>query len=740
MCAAKEGNTTEQLAGTVEHITFANNDTGFAVVELDAGGELVTAVGLMPGVAEGEEVDLGGEYVTHPSFGPQFRVATFSCRLPQDEAAILRYLASGVLPGIGPVTARRIVDAFGPDALFVIEQQPEQLATVKGMTGAKARAASEEFRRVFGVREAIAALSQLQLPPAAAIALYRALGPATLTLVNENPYLLCGDPVYLPFERADQIAEGLNFAADAEVRVLAGIAFVLRHNAGNGHSCLPEKKLLPTAAHFLGVTQETAEGMLQQGCEDGTFGTLEYDGRRYIYLPELLRAELLVAGHLKTLMALPMVEPKGLGRAIDRLQAEGQLQYAPAQREAIRTALSRNCMVLTGGPGTGKTTAINAMIALFEQQADKVFLAAPTGRAAKRMSELCGREARTIHRLLEVDYSGNDQMRFIHNEQNPLKCDVVVIDEMSMVDILLFESLLRALRPQCRIVLVGDVDQLPSVGAGNVLRDIIDSGIVPIVRLTEIFRQAAQSQIVRTAHRIVAGEKPEENHREGDCFFLQADSAACQDLVCELVSTRLPASYGFDPVADIQVLCPSKIGPAGTVALNIRLQQLLNPPQPGRRQMTSFGVTYREGDKVMQVRNNYDILYEREDGEGGVGAFNGDLGVIEVIDPRAGTVKVRFDDRLVTYSGETVRELDIAYAITIHKSQGSEFGAVVLPVSADTPRRLCYRNLIYTGVTRAKNLLVLAGSRAVLNAMVENDRKTLRYSCLVYLLRDESII
>ena len=338
MCAVKEGNTTEQLAGTVEHITFANNDTGFAVVELDAGGELVTAVGLMPGVAEGEEVDLGGEYVTHPSFGPQFRVATFSCRLPQDEAAILRYLASGVLPGIGPVTARRIVDAFGPDALFVIEQQPEQLATVKGMTGAKARAASEEFRRVFGVREAIAALSQLQLPPAAAIALYRALGPATLTLVNENPYLLCGDPVYLPFERADQIAEGLNFAADAEVRVLAGIAFVLRHNAGNGHSCLPEAKLLPTAARFLGVPQEVAETLLQQGREDGTFGALEYDGRRYIYLPELLRAELLVAGHLKTLMALPTVEPKGLNKSIDRLEAAGQLQYAPAQREAIRTA------------------------------------------------------------------------------------------------------------------------------------------------------------------------------------------------------------------------------------------------------------------------------------------------------------------------------------------------------------------------------------------------------------------
>ena len=729
----------EHLSGSVEHTTFANADTGFAVVELDADGELVTAVGTMPGVAEGEEVELEGEFVTHPSFGPQFKVGSFTCRLPQDTAAVLRYLASGVLPGIGPITARRIVDEFGADTLFVIENQPELLAKVKGMTAAKARAASEEFRRVFGVREAITALARLGLSAASAIALYRALGSATLDLIHENPYLLCGAPVYLPFDRADDIAAEMNFEREAAIRIQAGLAFILRHNNGNGHTCLPAFKLLPTAARFLGVDEPTLRETLDAGLAEGEFAALQYDGAEYIYLPEFLRAEMLVAGHLKALMSLPLQKMKDPDKAIDLLELTGGIRYAPLQRQAIAAALTSNCMVLTGGPGTGKTTAINAIIALFEQQADRVFLAAPTGRAAKRMSELCHREAKTIHRLLEVDYGGPDQIRFIHNEKNPLKCDVVIIDEMSMVDVQLFESLLRALRPQCKIILVGDGDQLPSVGPGNVLRDVVDSGVVPVVRLTEIFRQAAESQIVRTAHRIVSGEDPEPNARAGDCFFLQADGEACQDLVCELVSARLPKSYGFDPVADIQVLCPSKLGPTGTAALNARLQQLLNPPAPGKRQLTYFGVTYREGDKVMQVRNNYDILYEREDGEGGVGAFNGDLGVIEAVDPRAGSLRVRADDRLLTYSGESIRELEIAYAVTIHKSQGSEFGAVVLPVSADTPKRLCYRNLIYTGVTRAKQLLVLAGSRGTLHAMIENDRKMLRYSCLTRLLQDESV-
>ncbi|HIV87292.1 MAG TPA: ATP-dependent RecD-like DNA helicase [Candidatus Pygmaiobacter gallistercoris] len=729
----------EKISGSVEHITFSNGDNGFAVIELSADGELLTAVGTMPGVAEGEEVELEGEFVNHPSFGPQFQVSGFSCRMPQDAAAVLRYLASGALPGIGPILARRIVDEFGADTLSVLESTPELLCRVRGMTEAKARAAAEEFRRVFGVREAIAALAQLGIPASGAISLYRALGPGTMDRIYENPYLLCDPPVQLPFEQVDEIAARLNFEQQARIRLRAGLGYILRHNSGNGHCCLPAFKLLPTAQRFLGVDEQSLREALDAGLEEGEFANLVCQKVEYIYLPELFRAEMTVAGHLKSLMALPLEQAKDPGREVDALERGGGIQYAAAQREAICTALTSNCMVLTGGPGTGKTTTVNAIITLFERRADRVLLAAPTGRAAKRMSELCGREAKTIHRMLEVDYGTDEQIRFIHNEKNPLKCDVVIIDEMSMVDLPLFESLLRALRPQCRIILVGDADQLPSVGPGNLLRDIAASGAVPVVRLTEIFRQAARSQIVRTAHRIVLGQEPEQNQRDGDCFFLPARGQECQDLICDLVVNRLPKSYGLDPVEEIQILCPSKLGTAGTQALNARLQALLNPPAPGKKQLTYFGVTYREGDKVMQVRNNYDLLYERENGDGGVGAFNGDLGIIEAVDPRSGSLKVRSDDRLYTYTGETLRELEIAYAVTVHKSQGSEFRAVVLPVAEDTPRRLCYRNLIYTGVTRARQLLILVGSRQVLRAMIENDRKTLRYSCLAPLLQDDSI-
>lgn len=735
----KEVSKTETLTGTVEHVVFSNSETGFAVIEIDAAGELVTAVGEMPGVAEGEEVELAGEYTTHPTFGLQLKVRQFACRLPQGEAAVLRYLASGPLPGIGPVTARRIVEAFGEDTLLVIENNPNALAKIKGMTTAKAIAASNEFRRVFGVREAIASLARVGVTPQQAIALYKHYGPGVLDMVNENPYLLCGEPVWIPFRAADAIASGMNFEKENAQRVRAGVAYVLRHNLNNGHCCLPTHKLLATVANFIEVEQIAIEEVIDIAVSEGELVAHECGGTEYLYLPEYFRGEMLVATHIKSLLALPLEKMKNPDKAIGLLEFAGGLKYAPLQRKAIETALTANCMVLTGGPGTGKTTTINAMIALFEQQGDRVALAAPTGRAAKRMSELCAREAKTIHRLLEVEYGSGERLRFVHHEQNPLKCDVVIIDEMSMVDLPLFESLLRALRPQCKIILVGDSDQLPSVGAGNVLRDIIDSGIVPTVSLRDIFRQAAESRIIRTAHGIVEGNLPQGNEKEGDFFFLEAGNAAAAELVCNLVAQRLPKAYGLDPVRDIQVLCPSKMGQCGTQTLNARLQEILNPAQPGKGQLVFMGVTYRVGDKVMQVRNNYDIVYRRDDGENNTGAFNGDLGIILKADPRAQTLTVKIDDKTYVYSGDALRELEIAYAVTIHKSQGSEFAAVVLPTAGDTPARLCYRNLIYTGVTRAKQLLVVCGSRATFGGMVENDRRMLRYSCLAALLADDSV-
>ena len=408
--------------------------------------------------------------------------------------------------------------------------------------------------------------------------------------------------------------------------------------------------------------------------------------------------------------------------------------YAPEQREAIRRAVTENCLVLTGGPGTGKTTTVNAILNILESQAERVALCAPTGRAAKRLSELTGRKASTIHRLLEVDYSGG-QVSFIHNEKNLLKCDVVILDEMSMVDVQLFQSLLAALRPNCRIIMVGDADQLPSVGPGNILGEVIRSQKVPTVCLKRIFRQAKRSLIVENAHNIVSGRPLQKGGKEDDFFFLEADGEACQKLICDLVTTRLPRSYGFDPIRDIQVLCPTKMGPCGTQALNSLLQDLLNPPAPGKPQLQSASRVFRVGDKVMQVRNNYEIVWHRDGGEQGVGAYNGDIGIVESINTRDRSMVVRMDDRKLIYPAENLSELETAYAITIHKSQGSEFAAVVLP-AAQVPPRLCYRNLFYTGVTRARKLCVVTGRRDTVAAMMANVRQNLRYSGLAALLQE----
>ena len=454
----------------------------------------------------------------------------------------------------------------------------------------------------------------------------------------------------------------------------------------------------------------------------------------YIYLPDLLAAEEDIAARLGEISTFPTEPPATLDSDIRVLEMAQGFAYAPLQRQAIRTALSSRVMVLTGGPGTGKTTTVNAILSLYEAAYDRVALCAPTGRAAKRLSELTRHSASTIHRLLEVDYS-TGMVRFIHNEKNLLPFDVIILDEMSMVDVKLFQALLAAARPHCRFVLVGDADQLPSVGPGNILGEILRAGVLPTVRLTEIFRQAQKSLIVRNAHRIVQGEAPRAGGKEDDFFMLESFGPACQRLVCDLVSARLPRTYGLDPVRDIQVLCATKVGPTGSVELNRRLQAVLNPPAPGKPQIAweQSGRVLRLGDKVMQIKNDYDIPFERGGGEAGVGAYNGDLGVIVAVDPETRSVVVEMDDRRYTYGADQLNELEPAYAVTIHKSQGSEFPAVVMPL-ADVPARLCYRNLLYTGVTRARRLCVLAGTGRTVQAMVQNVRQNLRYSCLRYLL------
>ena len=491
-------------------------------------------------------------------------------------------------------------------------------------------------------------------------------------------------------------------------------------------------QLLETASNFIHQPPEKLAAALDSCIQTGKLAVRMFDGTPYIYLPDLLAAEQDIADRLAMLTKRGKQTAHGLDKNIQILELAQGFAYAPLQKEAIRKAMTENCLVLTGGPGTGKTTTVNAILQLLENEAERVALCAPTGRAAKRLSELTGRKASTIHRLLEVDYTGG-VVSFIHNDKNLLKCDVVILDEMSMVDVKLFQALIAALRYSCRIIMVGDADQLPSVGPGNILGETIRSGLVPTVCLNEIFRQAAQSLIVENAHHIISGEPLKKGGKTDDFFFLEADGDAAQKLVCDLVTTRLPRSYQFDPVKDIQVLCPTKLGPTGTQALNAELQAMLNPPKKGKPELQSAARVFRVGDKVMQVRNNYEITWQRIGGEQGVGAYNGDIGIVESIDVRSRSMVVRMDDRRLVYPAENLNELEIAYAITVHKSQGSEFPAVILP-AAQVPPRLCYRNLFYTGVTRGRKLCIVVGRRDVVNRMMSNIRQNLRYSGLAALL------
>lgn len=726
----------QKLEGVVEHVIYENAESGYAVFEVNANDQDIVVAGNVGGIDNGMHVTVYGHMVNHPSYGEQFRAESCEASLPQDTAGLLSYLSSGVLPYIGPSTAKKIVKAFGEETLNIISETPQKLCEIKGITPEKAAIISNEFRRMYGVREVIAWFARYGLSAQSAVTAYRAYGPHTVEALTQNPYLLCGEPLQLKFAQVDGIAAALQFESGSRLRVAAGLLYALRHNAGNGHTCLPRTKLLESTAKFLRVEPQDIEAGLEELLQAGELRTRSFEETEYIYLPDLLSAEEDIAARLGELATFPTEPPKTLESDIRALEIAQGFAYAPLQREAIRTALSSRVMVLTGGPGTGKTTTVNAILSLYEALYDRVALCAPTGRAAKRLSELTNHTASTIHRLLEVDYT-TGMVRFIHNEKNLLKYDVIILDEMSMVDVKLFQALLAAARYHCRIIMVGDADQLPSVGPGNILGEILRVQAIPTVRLTDIFRQAQKSLIVQNAHRIVQGQMPQKGAAADDFFMIESAGLACQRLVCDLVSTRLPKAYGFDPIRDIQVLCPTKVGPTGSVELNARLQEVLNPPAPGKPQIggEKGSKILRLGDKVMQIKNDYDITFERAGAEAGVGAYNGDLGIITAIDRESRSVTVMMDDRKYVYSADQLNELEPAYAVTVHKSQGSEFPAVIVPV-ADVPARLCYRNLLYTGVTRARKLCVLTGSSRTIQTMVRNVRQNMRYSGLRYLLED----
>lgn len=728
------------LEGVVDQVVYTNEENGYTVCILDCIGEPVTLVGTMPFLGEGETIKVYGSWTVHPTFGRQFKVETFEKRLPDSAEAIYRYLSSGALKGVGPVLAERLIHAYGAETLDVIEHHHRWLCDIKGISPKKADELHEAFAQQFGLRAVMLAFGEF-FGPALAVRIFKRFGTAAVELVRQNPYRLCAEIDGIGFQKADQFARSLGYAPDAEERLCAGVHYVVGSAAfQNGHCRIPEEALRSQAAKVLAVSQEAVQRTLVSLATERELIRTEEDGQVFYASKELYTAEHYIAAKLSVIISekRPFM-PAGVESRIDLLEKEGGITYAPEQRQAIVNAVTEGLTIVTGGPGTGKTTVIKAILQIFDELKLDCMLAAPTGRAAKRMSEASGKDAKTIHRLLETGFTEDRKTRFARGEDNPLACKALIIDEMSMVDTLLLEALLRAVRPGTYVVLIGDVDQLPSVGPGNCLADLIGSDRFPVVRLHHVFRQAEQSLIITNAHRINRGEMPVLSVRDSDFFFLERHGAdAVRDTLLQLCSLRLPKRYGVDPLEDIQIICWTRKGPLGTTELNTALQEALNPPAFGKREKKAGSRCFREGDKIMQIRNNYDLLWTRTDSEGnqtdGSGVFNGDIGRIRHINPQGETLLIDFDDRVCEYDFSLLEDIELAYAITTHKSQGSEYRFVLIP-SFEAAYPLMTRNLLYTAVTRAREMVCIVGEQPVLSVMVGNDRKPVRYTALPGILR-----
>ncbi len=728
-----------KFEGTVEDIVFRNDQNGWTVasVKLDGDKKRISAVGVMPFLSTGEHAIFDGELVDHRDYGKQIKVSSYESTRPETKSGVERFLASGLIKGVGPATAKLIVDYFGKRALDVLESEPERLTEVDGIGPRRAAMIAESFAEQNGMRNTLIFLQGYGLTPNLSMKIYRAFGDTTESVLRSNPYRLVDEIEGVGFQTADRIAMSLGFGEASEFRLRSGVKYVLSEAAnGAGHVYLPRETLVDQAARVLNADGELVDGVMRGLVLQGELVAEAIGDTTAVYLPRMHRAEAetarLMARLRRSVRPLKLKDGEAL-RLIEGQEAELGVSLCEEQRQAALAAMTEGVCVITGGPGTGKTTSINVIIRLL-RRVGKVELCAPTGRAAKRMSEATGCSARTIHRLLE--YSG-EQQGFARGADNPLEADVVIVDEMSMVDIFLMRALLCALRPGTRLLLVGDADQLPSVGAGNVLKDLIASGTVRVVRLTEIFRQAGQSQIVMNAHRVNRGEYPEIRARDTDFFLERKDAPAeVAESVVALVKARLPKYMNLDSLRDIQVMTPMKRGDVGVYALNAQLQAALNPPGDKKPELNHGGVIFRRGDKVMQVRNNYDLTWQKGD-EDGDGVFNGDIGYILAVDRKARGLVVEFDDgRVAEYDESLLDDLELAYCMTVHKSQGSEFDAVVLPLLSGPPM-LMTRNLLYTAITRAKRLVVIVGREACVRSMVDNDHVTLRYSALDARLRAE---
>ena len=684
----------EHITGYVDHIIFQNSDNGYTVLELVSGETMTTCVGTMLGVTDGMNVELEGEYTEHPSYGTQFKAARFIEKEPEDEMAIERYLGSGAIKGVGAALAARIVRRFGKETFTVIEKEPERLAEIKGISERKAQEIAVQVEEKRSLRSAMLFLQQYGITLTLAVKIYNTYGEEIYSILQKNPYRLADDIDGVGFRIADEIASKVGIRTDSDFRIRSGLLYCLQQAAGEGHTYLPQGEAV------------------------------------YVYAASYYNMEANVAHMLKLLNISMDISEEHVYACIRRIEQETERRLAEHQRQAVASAAKEGVLVITGGPGTGKTTTIDAIIHYFDLEGIDFMLAAPTGRAAKRMSETTGYEARTIHRMLEL--GGEENVGFGRDESNPLEADAIIIDEMSMVDLPLMNSLLKAVSPGTRLILVGDVNQLPSVGPGRVLKDIIASEQVPVTRLTEIFRQAKESDIIVNAHRINRGEPVTLDNKSMDFFFLKRyDADQIINVTLQLVLQKLPKFVDAQPM-DIQVLTPMRKGLLGVERLNQVLQQYLNPPDASKSEKERASGVFREGDKVMQTKNNYQLEWEVRSRYGipvdkGLGVFNGDMGIIRIIDSFAHSLTVEFEEgRMVEYPFGIIDELELAYAVTIHKSQGSEYPAVVLPLM-NGPRPLMNRNLLYTAVTRARKCVTIVGDDRVFTQMVDNVQEQQRF-------------
>ena len=731
----------EKLAGYVEHIIYRNADNGYTVLNLVSGEEEITCVGIFSAIAEGENIEASGDYTDHPTYGKQFKVESFEEKAPEDEEAIERYLGSGAIRGIGLALAARIVRRFKVDTFRIIEEEPERLAEVKGISERKAMEIADQVNEKRDLRQAMIFLQQYGITMNLAVKVYQQYGQEVYGIIRENPYRLADDIEGVGFRTADEIAVRVGIRMDSDFRIRSGILYVLLQASTEGHTYLPEEELTRRTGQLLEVGEEQIEKQYMDLAIERKIIMKQGENQTQIYAASFYYMEANTATMLKQLNVSYEVPDLEIEERVRRIEKQTGMELDEYQMTAVKEAVRNGLLIITGGPGTGKTTTINTIIKYFEMEGLDIFLAAPTGRAAKRMSETTGFEARTIHRMLELNGGVDGAAGFERNEQNPLETDVVIIDEMSMVDISLMHALLKAVAVGTRLILVGDVNQLPSVGPGSVLRDIIRSHECNVVMLTKIFRQASTSDIIVNAHKINQGEEVTLDNKSMDFFFLKRyDADVIISVVLQLIKQKLPKFVDATPY-DIQVLTPMRKGLLGVERLNGILQRYLNPPSPQKREKEHGDILFREGDKIMQTRNNYQLEWEIRTKYGlsvdkGTGVFNGDMGIVREINDFAETMTVEFDEgRMVEYPYKLLDELELAYAITIHKSQGSEYPAVVIPLLSG-PSMLMNRNLLYTAVTRARKCVTLVGNEVTFAQMVQNTSQQKRYSGLCDRLKE----